>query len=126
MASEHEGVLLRLEDILAAITGILGTVGGLDFDTYVAVWSVRRASERGIEIISEASRYIPDEMKHSEPQIPWRQIAGIGNVLRHGYESISDRVVWDIIKAHLEPLDAAVRRLKERVERERMPAGMKQ
>lgn len=111
-------VLLRLENILRAIAGIQETVGNLDYETYIAVWSAKHSCERGIEIISEASRYIPHDLKDSEGAIPWRQIAGIGNVLRHGYEAVSDRVIWDIIQNHLDPLDAAVRRLKERVERE--------
>jgi uncharacterized protein with HEPN domain len=38
--------------------------------------------ERGIEIISEASRHLPDELKARHPEIPWPKVAGIGNVLR--------------------------------------------
>jgi uncharacterized protein with HEPN domain len=117
----HQGdrkVLLRLQDILHAIAGIQETVGGHTYETYRAVWSIKHACERGIEIISEASRHIPDHLKEGEPAVPWRQIAGIGNVLRHSYETISDRVTWDIIESHLDPLAGAVRRLQERVERE--------
>ncbi|HEB79602.1 MAG TPA: DUF86 domain-containing protein [Rhodospirillales bacterium] len=44
---------------------------------------MRRAVERGIEIISEASRQIPPEMKSNYPDIHWQEIASIGNLLRH-------------------------------------------
>ena len=50
------------------------------------------ALERAIEIVSEASRHIPESMKARFADTPWRQIAGIGNVLRHDYRRI-DRVV---------------------------------
>ena len=118
MPTSPRNVRFRLQDILHAIAGIQETVGGLGYETYVAVWAIKHACERGIEIISEASRHIPNHLKETEPAVPWHEIAGIGNLLRHGYESVSDRVIWDIIDNHLDPLDAAVRRLKERVERE--------
>jgi len=44
----------------------------------------RMIAERALEIISEASRRLPDDMKASQPHIPWRDIAAIGNHLRHG------------------------------------------
>jgi len=49
----------RLTDILEAIEGIRDGISGVDYDNYVASWVIRRAVERGIEIISEASRHIP-------------------------------------------------------------------
>ena len=104
-------VRLRLQDILGAIRGIRETVGGLRFENYTTVWSVKHACERGIEIISEESRHIPGNLKEAAPEVPWQQIAGIGNVLRHGYETISDHVVWDIIVTHLDPLEASIQRL---------------
>ena len=118
MAAGDRGVRLRLHDILGAIAGIRDTVAGLGFETYVSVWWIKHASERGIEIISEASRHIPEEMKASFPAIPWKQIAGIGNVLRHDYAVVSDRVIWDVIVDHLDPLEAAVRQLLARIEGE--------
>jgi len=90
--------------------------GGLEYEHYVSVWHIKHASERGDEIISEASRHVPGSLKEAAPNIPWRQIAGVGNILRHGYATISDRVVWDIIVNHLDPLEAAARRLLEPIE----------
>lgn len=91
---------------------------GLRFETFDEVWLLRRASERALEVISEASRHVPDDRKSLEPSIPWKQIAGIGNVLRHDYENISSRVVWDIITRYLDPLEEAVKRLLVRIETE--------
>ena len=116
MRTAFRSVPLRLHDILAAIAGIQETVGGLGYEHFVSVWWIKHACQRGIEIISEASRHIPDDLKATEPDIPWRQIAGVGNVLRHGYETVSDEVLWDIIVRHLDPLEAATRRLIEKGE----------
>jgi len=118
MSDELSGLQVRLHDIRGEISGVRDATAGLRFETFEEVWVVRRASERALEIISEASQHIPDHLKSLEPDIPWRQIAGTGNVLRHDHESISSRVVWDVIHRHLDPLDAAVRRLLSRIETE--------
>jgi uncharacterized protein with HEPN domain len=111
-----EGIDLRLNDILAEIQELRTATVGTSYEAFASNWVLRRAAERAIEIISEASRSIPLEFKELEPEIPWRQIAGIGNVLRHNYENISSRVVWDINRNHLDGLEKAVRRLLAAIE----------
>ena len=49
--------------------------------------------EPGVEIISEASRRLTDDVKTRHPEIPWQKVAGIGNVLRHDYESIAAAIM---------------------------------
>ncbi len=63
--------------------------------------------QRGIEIISEASRRLPAELLESQPQIPWLKIFGIGNVLRHEYHRLSDQIIWNIVLHELPPLKEA-------------------
>ena len=97
-----------LDDILDTIRGIEDTISGLSFQTYTQVWSVRRSIERGIEIISEASRHIPEELRASQPQVPWKRVIGIGNVLRHDYREVADRVIYDLTRGDLAVLKAAI------------------
>src|SRR5690606_10244933 len=60
------------------------------------------AFERFLEVVSEASRHVPDEWKQEfGPDIPWREIAGIGNVLRHAYRTVAMRRLWLIYEADL-------------------------
>jgi uncharacterized protein with HEPN domain len=58
-----KGILSRLDDMIEAIEGIEKTIAGLTFAKYQSNWQARRATERGIEIISEASRHIPKDAK---------------------------------------------------------------
>jgi uncharacterized protein with HEPN domain len=65
---------------------------------------IRDAVLRNLEIVSEASRRISDELKERYPGVPWTGIAGAGNVYRHDYDEIDDRIVWDTATRGLEPL----------------------
>jgi len=69
---------------------------------------LRDAVERGIEIISEASRHLPEDLKAEHPEVPWRSAAGIGNIIRHGYDVVDDQAIWNTIEQSLPPLRAAV------------------
>jgi len=82
-------VLLRLDDMIDAAERVREVLGNLPLDDLEADWQRQWLLQRGIEIISEASRYLPDDIKARHPEIPWIKVAGIGNALRPGYESIS-------------------------------------
>ena len=66
------------------------------------------AVTRCLEIISEASRRLPDSMKARHPSIAWRDMAGAGNVYRHDYEDVVAKLVWDTVQLALPPLSAVV------------------
>jgi len=62
---------------------------------------------RCLEIISEASRRLPDELKARHPTIAWKEMAGAGNIYRHDYEDVAASYVWITVQNHLPPLRAA-------------------
>ena len=72
---------------------------------------MQRAVGRGLEIISEASRALPDDQKLQHPDVPWTQIAGIGNILRHEYHRVEPVIVWNITQTHMPVLARAVQQL---------------
>jgi uncharacterized protein with HEPN domain len=100
----------RLRDILEAIVDIENVVKGLTFDQFVSEKTSRLAIERLLEIICEASRFIPDEVKRTEPGIDWRKMIDFGNLLRHAYHMTKAEIVWDIIQTHLPPLKSCAER----------------
>lgn len=76
---------------------------GVPLDSFEADTRQRWIVERGVEIVSEASRRLPDELKARRPEIPWTKVAGIGNVLRHNYENFAAQVMWALVRDDLPP-----------------------
>ena len=68
-------------------------MSGVALETFEADIRKRWLVERGVEIISEASRRLSEDLKTRHPEIPWPKVAGIGNVLRHNYENIAAPVM---------------------------------
>ena len=101
--------LPRLNDIIEAIEHIRSVMAGVTLDAFEVDWQKRWLVERGVEIISEASRRLTDELKARHPEIPWAKVAGIGSVLRHDYERIAPDVIWKLATVDLPILDAACR-----------------
>jgi uncharacterized protein with HEPN domain len=106
----------RLEHILEAIREIEGFATGKTLQDYLRQGWLRFATQRGIEIVSEASRRIPADLKAKHTEIPWADIAGIGNILRHGYDSLDHAVIWGVVQDDLPPLKAAVEAMLQEME----------
>jgi len=97
----------RLEELLAEFP----TAAALE-----ANWRDRAAAERMVEILSEASRRLPADWIGSFPDIPWRQIADFGNVLRHGYDTIKLDLIVKLGAGDAASLKAVVETLLDRAE----------
>lgn len=66
------------------------------------------AVTRCLEVVSEASRRLSDELKARHPGIPWKNIAGAGNIYRHEYQDVAALRIWDAVQLALTPLRAAI------------------
>ncbi len=108
--------LFRLQDIIDAIDRIDGLLVGMEFDALLTDHVKRAAFERFLEILSEASRHIPEESKATEQAIPWRRIGDIGNHLRHAYHRVDAEILWSIWESgELADLKGAVARMKDKL-----------
>ncbi len=111
----HADPLSRLEDIRDAIAEAENFTAGMSFEDYLANSLVRRGVERCIEIVSEASRHVPAKRKAVHPEVPWRNIAGIGNVLRHGYRLVDHGIIWAVVRDDLPALRVVVEAMLEEI-----------
>ena len=114
----RRGPRQRLEDMIDAVRAIESYTAGKGLEDYRRDPLLRDAVERRIEIVSGASRHVPEDLKARHPHIPWPQMRDIGNILRHGYEIVDHEVMWAIVADDLPPLKAAVEAMIVAVERE--------
>ncbi|MBR0869761.1 DUF86 domain-containing protein [Bradyrhizobium tropiciagri] len=97
-----------LRDILHHVHLATTFIEGHDRQTFKLDIRSVYAVTRCLEIISEASRRLPEELKARHPGIAWKQMAGAGNVYRHDYEDVAAQFVWDTVEFALPPLRTVV------------------
>ena len=97
-----------LRDILHHIDLAAGFAAGFDRVSFKLDIKTVYAVTRCLEIISEASRRLPDDLKARHPAIGWKQMAGAGNVYRHDYEDVAAEFVWETVARALPPLRTAI------------------
>ena len=99
----------RLKDIVEAIGYIWSDMDNVTLEAFAVDRRKRWQVERGLEIVSEASRHLPEAMKARHPEIPWRKVAGIGNVLRHEYARVAADALWRLVRDDLGVLEQVCR-----------------
>jgi uncharacterized protein with HEPN domain len=106
-------------DVLADIERHIGLAlefsAGYEYETFRTDARTLYAVTRCLEIISEASRRLPEDLKMRHPKIPWKNIAGAGNIYRHEYEDVDAKLIWDTIQLALPPLQAVIAEEIERI-----------
>ncbi|NWQ40287.1 DUF86 domain-containing protein [Bacillus sp. EB106-08-02-XG196] len=100
-----------LEDILAAAIKVEKYIKGLSFDEFVDNDLVSDAVIKNILVIGEATKNIPDVIRNVNPEIEWRKMAGMRDMMIHGYFSINERIVWDVVQNKIPPLKKQVEQL---------------
>jgi uncharacterized protein with HEPN domain len=101
----------RISHIVTAINNIRQIVAGLTRESFANSLVTRLAVERLLEVISEASRFIPPEIKSRETAVNWRRLADLGNRLRHAYHSTDASLMWAMVENDLEPLEIFAERI---------------
>ncbi len=108
MPSEPPASQRWLNDIRYQIDLAIRFAAGYDYEAFNADLRTLYAVTRCLEIISEASRRLPDEIKARHPSIAWKEMAGAGSVYRHDYEDVAASHVWVTVHDHLPPLRAVI------------------
>jgi uncharacterized protein with HEPN domain/predicted nucleotidyltransferase len=91
---------------------------GLDLATFFGTPIVQDAVLRNLQVMAESSQRLSDEIRATEASIPWSQVAGMRNILVHQYlGGIDLDTVWAVVENDLGSLEAALRRMHDRLER---------
>ena len=99
---------LFLQDILESIGRIEEYTEGYDFETFTKDRKTVDAVLRNLEIIGEAAKHIPESIRMQHPEIPWKRVIGLRNVVIHHYFGVDLSIIWVIVKKQLPELKNAV------------------
>ena len=104
---------LRVEDMLGAVTSILEYTRGMTFETFSSDSRTLAAVMHYVTVLGEAARSLPPAIVAKHPEIPFRQMLGIRNVIVHIYFGVRKDILWQTIRDDLPPLVPLLKALLE-------------
>ena len=116
MQNTSKRAKLYLYDILEAIEAIESYTKDIDYEEFANNRLIRHATIKELEIIGEAVKNIPKEIKDKYSRIPWRNIAGMRDILVHAYFKVDTAIVWGVIKERLPELKEQIEKILKDIE----------
>ena len=102
---------LFLEDIMECGARVHSYSANLDFDGFVSNRMAYDAILRNLELIGEAAKNVPPEVRARYPELDWRGIAGLRDVMAHEYYGLENETLWDIVQREVPPLVEQIKRI---------------
>lgn len=108
---------LFLEDILECMEKIEQYISGLDFEGFNQNQLIIDAVVRNLEVIGEAARNVPEDVRQIDPKIPWKSMIGLRNILIHEYFGIDEQIVWQIVTVNIRDTKPLIEELLNKYEK---------
>jgi uncharacterized protein with HEPN domain len=102
---------LRISDIIEAIENVLDYIEGMIFEQFVADQKTIDAVVRNFIIIGEAASHLPEDFIEMHPELPWREMRDMRNLVVHEYFGVDNMIVWETLQKNLPPLLPLLRHL---------------
>ncbi len=113
--SKHDNWEVRIRHIIEAIEKTQAYVSGISEAEFYEDERTMQAVERNFEIIGEATKYIPNDVKDKYVIIPWRKMSAMRNFIIHQYNDIEEHVLWNTVQKDLPPLLVQLKKLLEEI-----------
>ena len=112
-AHDPQATLRQIQDAARRLQMICA---GRTFEKLLADWQAIAALERFLEIVGEAVKRLPADLRSRHPSVPWKEIAGTRDRLSHGYDDVEHQVLWDAVQNDVPDLLVTVERMLKELE----------
>jgi len=102
-----------LADILESALEVETFIAGMSYDKFLRDRKTINAVIRSLEVMGEAAKHVPEEIRVNYPEIPWKRMAGMRDKLIHEYAGVDLETVWDVATEELPALKPMLERLKD-------------
>jgi uncharacterized protein with HEPN domain len=102
-----------IQDILDSIQDIENFIQGMNYEEFRDDRKTINAVIRSIEIIGEASKKIPKSLRDSQPEIPWKKMAGMRDKLTHAYFGIDLEIIWKVVSEEIIQIKPGILKIKD-------------
>lgn len=97
-----------ITDMASAASDIEKFVGDMDFEEFISDKKTANAVIRSLEVIGEAAKMIPEDVRKKHHEIPWKRMAGMRDKLIHEYSGVDLEIVWKVVKEELPPIKPSI------------------
>lgn len=105
---------IYVSDMLACCDRVIAYTDGVSRESFDERGMVFDATVRNLELLGEAANQLPDEVRAWAPEIEWRKLIGLRNILIHSYFGVDEDILWDVVQNKVRPLKAALQALEAR------------
>ena len=99
---------LTLRQIVEVCDKALELRNSMTWEEFRGDWRQQMLGERLVEVLGEAVKRLPDELRNRHPQLPWKKIAGTRDYIAHGYDSVDYDVIWGVLDVEASKLRESV------------------
>jgi uncharacterized protein with HEPN domain len=103
--------LVYIEDVIDAMNKAEMFVAGMTYEQFEADLKTNFAVVRAIEIIGEATKRLPSTIRDQYPHITWKDMAGMRDVIIHGYDNVNLQIVWDVVKRDIPQIKPQIQQI---------------